>query len=91
MTTELSVTEYEPNRKVRMVAESHGTIWDTTFEVEADGDRTKLIITSDAISKALGPKIRNWLFKGMMARAVERDMDLVKAHCEKQHRDGLAS
>jgi len=87
MTTELSVTEYEADRKVRLVAESHGTVWDTLFEVEPHGSGTRLVVTSDARSEALGPKIRNWLFKGMMAKAVSRDLDLVKAHCEKRHRD----
>ena len=41
-TTELEVTEYVENDHVRMVADSHGTIWDTVFSVkeQTGGDGT---------------------------------------------------
>ncbi len=84
MTFELQVTEYETDRKVRMVTESHGTVWDTLFEVEPDGEHTRLIVSSDAISERLLPKIRNWLFRGMMAKAVANDLDLLKAYVERR-------
>ena len=31
--TELEVTEFEENERIRMVADSHGTIWDSVFTV----------------------------------------------------------
>ena len=33
--TELEVTEYIENERVRFVADSHGTVWDTVFTVKA--------------------------------------------------------
>ena len=83
-TTELKVTEYVDNERVRMVADSHGTVWDTVFNVAASGELTHLSLTMDARAKTLLPKIMNFLIKGMIKKAVERDMDLVKAFCEER-------
>ncbi len=81
-TTELEVTEYAPNDHVRMVADSHGAVWDTTFTVGRQDDATQLTVVMDARPHQLLPRIMNTLFKPMIAKAVARDMDLVKNHCE---------
>ena len=81
--TELEVTEFVENERVRLVADSHGTIWDTTFTVEAGDGATKLDMVMDARAHKLLPKLMNPLVMGMIRKAVERDMDLVKAYCEK--------
>ena len=47
-TTELEVTEFIDNEHVRMVAESHGTVWDSVFAVKATGGQTELVLTMDA-------------------------------------------
>ena len=80
--TELEVTEYMENNRIRMVADSHGTVWDTTFTVDFTGGKTTLILTMDAKAYKLLPKILNPLIKGMIKKAIERDMDLVKSYCE---------
>ena len=80
--TELEVTEYVPNEHVRMVADSHGTAWDTLFSVKREAGHTTLTMTMDARSYKLLPKLLNRLFKGMIMKAVERDMDMVKEYCE---------
>ena len=81
-TTELEVTEYVENDRVRMVADSHGTVWDTTFAVSSEGGKTTLTMTMDAKAYKLLPRLMNPLIKGMITKAVKRDMDLVKAFCE---------
>ncbi len=80
--TELEVTEYEKNERVRMVADSHGTIWDTVFVVEPDGEHSKLTLTMEARSYQLMPRIMNVVMKGMISGSIARDMDLVKRYCE---------
>src|SRR5437899_12141842 len=42
VTTELKVAEYVENDRVRMVADSHGTVWDTMFTVEPEKTNTIL-------------------------------------------------
>ena len=46
------------------------------------GGRTNLTMTMDARAHKLLPKLLNPLFRRMIAKAVERDMDLVKSACE---------
>lgn len=82
--TELKVTEYIENDRARLVADSHGTVWDTLFVVAGDGDQTKLTITMDAISRNLLTKVVVFMISGMVRKAIERDMDSVKAYCEKR-------
>ena len=80
--TELEVTEYEPDRHVRIVADSHGTVWDTVFTVSPDGEQTRLEMVMDAKAYKLLPKLMNPLIVGMIRKAVESDMDAVKEFCE---------
>ena len=82
ITTELEVTEYVENDHVRFVADSNGTIWDTVFTVRAAQDGAELEMIMDARAYKLLPKLMYPLIKGMVAKAVGRDMDLVKEHCE---------
>jgi carbon monoxide dehydrogenase subunit G len=81
--TELEVTEYIENDRVRIVADSHGTVWDTLFTVTSEKGRTELTMTMDAKAYKLLPKLMNPLIKGTVKKAIEKDMDAVKAFCEK--------
>lgn len=81
--TELEVTEFVVNDRVRLVAESNGTIWDSLFVVKSENGRTLLTMTMEAKTDKLIPKIINFLISGMIKKAVEKDMDAVKAFCEK--------
>ena len=81
--TELEVMEYVPDRRVRMVADSHGTVWDTLFEVRSESGFSILTVTMDATARGLLPKIMNVLIRGMVRRAIERDMESVKIYCER--------
>lgn len=59
-----------------------GTIWDTVFMVKPARESTDLELTMDARAYKLLPKIMNPLIKGMIRKAVDRDMDAVRAYCE---------
>lgn len=47
-TTELELTEYVENERVRFVSDAGGTIWDTVMAVTANGEATELEMTMDA-------------------------------------------
>jgi hypothetical protein len=82
-TTELEVTEYIANDHVRIVADSHGTVWDTVFTVKLEKSHTELTVAMDAKAYKLAPKIINPLISHVIKNAMEQDMDAVKAFCEK--------
>jgi flavorubredoxin len=81
-TTELEVTEFLENDRIRIVADSHGTIWDTLFTVQPANGQTLFSMTMEGKAYKWTAKIINCLIRGMVQKGVERDMDLVKAYCE---------
>ncbi len=80
--TELEVTEYEPDDHVRLVTDVHGTVWDTVFTVKPEGEGTELEMVMDARAYRLLPRLLNPIFRGFVKKAVAADMDAVKAFCE---------
>ncbi|MFQ5350082.1 MAG: SRPBCC family protein [Thermoanaerobaculia bacterium] len=82
LTTELEVTEYVVNDRVRMVADSHGTIWDSVFAVRGVPAGTELTLTMDAKAHQLLAKLTNPLVMRAIQGAIENDLDLVKRFCE---------
>lgn len=86
-TTEVEITEYVENERVRMVADSRGTVWDTVFTVTSENGCTTLTARMAARSDKLFSRVMNPLIRGMIAKAVERDMDLVKSYCESGPRE----
>ncbi len=85
--TELEVKSYAENEHVRLVSDAGGTIWDTTFRVSAEGDATLLEMTMQARAYKTLAKIFNPLLKGMIRRAIEKDMEAVAWWCEGQAPD----
>lgn len=83
-TVELEVTEYVTNDHVRLVSDAHGTVWDTLFTVEEADGKTTLTMVMDAKAKRLLAKLMNPMIKGMIQKAVEADLDSVKAYCERE-------
>ena len=55
--TELEVTEWVENERVRIVADSGGTIWDTVFTVAAEGSGTVLEMEMEARPYKLAAKL----------------------------------
>lgn len=86
-TTTLEVTEYVENERVRLVADEGGTVWDTLFTFREAGSGTKLEMVMDARPHSLLARIVNPLTKGIIRKAIEGDMDAVKAYCEAQASD----
>jgi ribosome-associated toxin RatA of RatAB toxin-antitoxin module len=82
-TAELEVTEYTENEQIRIVSDTHGTVWDTVFTVKSIEDQTELAMTMDATAYKLIPKLMNPLIKSMLTKAIAQDMDAVKVYCEK--------
>lgn len=83
-TFEQEVVAYEPGRLVRMVNTTHGVVWDSTFEVEEGNGASTLRLTMDAIT---GNPLRRLLLRviaRMVQRALDRDMDAVRAHAERE-------
>ncbi len=81
-TTELEVREYEPPNLVRMVSDTGGTVWDTTFRLTGTAARTVLSMEMDAIPHALMARLSLPLIGRVVAKAIETDMDAVGAYCE---------
>ena len=82
-TTELEVKEYVENEKVRIVADSQGTVWDTLFTVKKEDDKTMLSTAMVAHTNNIFAKLINSMIRSIIAKAVEKDMDAVKVYCEK--------
>ncbi|KAA3620445.1 MAG: SRPBCC family protein [Calditrichaeota bacterium] len=83
MVTELEITEFVKNDHVRMVADSHGTVWDTLFEVKQENGNTVLKVTMDAKAHKLLSKLLNPLMKGLFRKGVAKNLDDVKKYCER--------
>ncbi|MEP6493862.1 MAG: SRPBCC family protein [bacterium] len=81
--TELAITEFVDNERVRMVAESHGTVWDTTFTVKANGGQVILTTRMDAMSHNALRMIFLSLINPLVKSSVAKNMDAVKLFCER--------
>lgn len=83
-TTELEVTEYVKDERVRMVSDAGGTVWDSVFTVTAmgDGEGTRLDLVMEARPYRLLSRLMVPLMKGVVAKAVAGDMDALKAWLE---------
>lgn len=81
-TTELEVTEYTPDERVRMVADTNGTIWDSVFAVRRVDNKTDLTLTMESRPYRLMARIVTPLIQGPIRRAVDKDLELIKKFCE---------
>ncbi len=84
MAMDLEVTELVENDHVRIVTESHGTIWDSLFTVRESGEGTDLEITMDAKAMKLMPRLMNPVFKGMFRKGLEQHLQYVRNHFDSQ-------
>ena len=83
--TELEVTEFVENERIRLVADSDGTLWDSVFVVKAAGDQTDLTLTMDATPQTMMAKMMAPMTKHIIQKALEDDMDSMKTYCEKHY------
>ena len=84
--TELEVTEYVENERVRIASEAGGALWDTVFTVAPDGAGTELKMVMDARPQTLSARMTVPLIIGTVRKAVEQDMDAVTSFCERPAR-----
>lgn len=84
--TVLEVTEYVKNERVRLVSDAGGAVWDSLFTVTpvGDGQGTRLDLVMEARPYRLLSRVFVPLMKGVVAGAVEGDMDAVKGWVEGQ-------
>ena len=81
--TELEVTEYVDNERVRIVSEAGGALWDSVFTVARNGETTELKLVMDARPQSMSARMTLPLIMGTVRKAIEQDMDAVKAFCER--------
>lgn len=80
--TELEVTNYVENERIRLVADSHGTVWDSVFTVSESNGHTELTLVMEAKPYKLLSRLMNLFMKGAMTKALRKDMEAVKRYCE---------
>lgn len=88
-TTELEVTEYQPPERVRFVSDAGGTVWDTVFTTTSKGGGAALAMEMEARPHRFLARLMTPFIMGMVAKAVESDMDAVKSWCENDEGDGV--
>ena len=81
-TVDLEVAELVENQYVRMVSDAGGTIWDTLFKVSPSDGGVELTMQMDVKPYTLFARIMNFFIRGVVVKAVARDMDSVKSFCE---------
>ena len=82
--TELEITELSENEHIRLVADSHGTIWDTLFSVREHQGAIELTMDMEARPHSFMARLTVPFVMKMITGALEGDMDAVKAYCEKR-------
>lgn len=81
-TVVLEVTEFDADQRVRLISEAGGTIWDTVFTVAENDGKVLMNMRMEARPLSFLARIFTPLIIGVVASAVEKDMDSVKGYCE---------
>lgn len=81
-TTELEVTGYDPPKMTRIVSDEGGTIWDTIYTYAPTEDGTELTMVMEIRPHTFLARLTAPIAQRMVTKAIEADMDAVKAHCE---------
>ncbi len=81
--TELEITEYVVDDHVRIVSESGGALWDSVFTVRpSDDGGTHLKLVMESTPRTVRARLMNPLIRGFLKKALQSDMDAVKAYLE---------
>lgn len=80
--TELEVTEYDRPARIRLVADEGGSTWDTTYTYLTSREGTELHLLMDVRPHSIRARILSRFIRGMVRRALERDLDAVQRHFE---------
>lgn len=87
-TVELEVAEFAKNDRVRMISDAGGTVWDTLFTISQQSDYVMLEMRMDIKPHTWFARLTTFLIRGMVAKAVEADLDSVKSYCESNSQRG---
>lgn len=84
-TEEMEISALEANKSYEVVAESRGMKYHTkyTFTPQGDGTQVEMVFSGQAVSfaaKLMTPLA--FLMKGTVRKAMDKDMDELKAVCE---------
>jgi len=82
--TVLEIAEEEKNSLIRMVSKAGGTTWDSTFSTESEKNGVQLRLVMTAIPSNFMARIMNRMIKGMLEKALKKDMLAIKEYCESQ-------
>ena len=80
---EFEVTEHVKNERLRILNETHGTVWDSLFTLAPIGSSTTLTMRMEARSRRLIPRMLLPMICLLIRKAVEKDIDAVKVACER--------
>ena len=80
--TVLEVTEYVDDEHLRVVSDSHGTIWDSEFTVRQYAGATELTLIMEARPHTILARLMVPVTRGFVQKALEKDMEAVKRWCE---------
>jgi hypothetical protein len=86
-TEEMEISALQPNQSYDVVAESHGTKYHTryTFAEQQGGTRVEMIFSGKPTTlTGQLMSVLTFLFAGATRKALEKDMDELKAVAEKQ-------
>lgn len=83
VSTELEVRELVEDEYIRIVSDAGGTIWDSVFSVSEQDGMTELQLVMHAKPYKLTARFINLFIKGMMVKALEKDIQSVKDYCER--------
>ncbi|MEM6926132.1 MAG: SRPBCC family protein [Myxococcota bacterium] len=79
LVTDLEVVEYDPDAGiVRMVADTHGTIWDTRMVVVPDGEDSRVTFTMDARGSTWSKRLVNRLMRGFFRRGIRGHLETLR-------------
>jgi uncharacterized protein YndB with AHSA1/START domain len=83
-TMDFAVTEYVENERIRILNETHGTVWDSlfTFAAAPQPDATTLRLVMDARTSRPFTRLLLPLVCRLVRKGVTKDIDAVKAWCE---------
>jgi uncharacterized protein YndB with AHSA1/START domain len=89
--TELEITEWEEPRRVRMVTEQGGTVWDTEFRIAPTSAGSELTIDMDARPQRLAARVMLRLIRGMISKGMREHIDRLVESCEAAERQAPPS
>ena len=80
------IEEAVENSHYQTRAESHGAVYISGMRIEEAGDASKLIMEFEGEPQTTGARIMatltGWLFKGATVKAIQQDLEDIKAHIE---------